>query len=140
MNPVRLVTLDDIPTIAEWALPRFRERHPRMGLEALMPMLKGAVDYPEFAHLVCTDNAVGMFAIEHTPWEPEPVVCDVFVTGRDASSAFEVSRVYQAGEQWARQVGAVEYRYGTDTDTDLSAIARRVGYDAMARNYVKKLR
>jgi len=89
---------------------------------------------------VMTNNAVGMFAVESVPWEPLPVVCDIFVVGRDASSAFEASRLYARGLEWAREIGAIEFRFGTDTDTDLDGIASRIGYDRVCRNYVKKLR
>ncbi|HEV2225073.1 MAG TPA: hypothetical protein VGR84_18925 [Candidatus Acidoferrales bacterium] len=141
MTSVRRVTIEEIPEIAEWAIPRFQKRHPRLTLAGMMPLLQAAASGQSNAvRLVCSDNAVGMFAVERTPWEPEPVVCDVFVAGRDAGSSFEAIRIYQDGERWARALGAVEFRYGVDTDTNLDLLAERIGYDRMARNFVKVLR
>lgn len=139
-NPVRRVTLRDLPELCDWAIPRFRERHPRITIGGMWPMLTTAIANPDCCHFVMTDNAVGLFATEIAPYEPMTVVCDVFVTGRDAGCAFEVTRIYKEGMAWAYELGAIEYRFGSDTTTDLSAIAERVGFDRVCTNYVKVLR
>ena len=137
-NPVRRVTEEDIPQMAEWAIPRFRARHPRITLEGMMPLLKMSLDDPD-SYFVRTDNACGLYAVERAPWEPLPTVCDVFLVARHSQYVLEALRIIDAAIEWAREKGAIEFRFGTDTDADLSSIADRVGYDRRAVNYVKLL-
>src|SRR6266576_2211163 len=69
-NPVRRVTRKDLPELCKWAIPRFRERHPRITVKGMMPMLLSALANPDECYFVMTDNAVGMFVVERAPYEP----------------------------------------------------------------------
>jgi hypothetical protein len=137
-NLVRPVQKGEIEYIAEWALPFFVSRHPRICMGSLYPLLNEALKNDD-CHLVRTDNVVGLFVVENSPWEPLPTVCDVFVASKKDASPFEVCRIYNAGLEWARDKKAIEYRYGTDGLSNLNGVAQRIGYDIVATNYVKRL-
>jgi hypothetical protein len=137
-NLVRPVQKREIEYIAEWALPFFIDRHPRISMSSLYPLLCAAVE-DDSSYLVRTDNVVGLFVVERCPWEPLPTVCDVFVASKKNASPFEVCRIYNAGLEWARDKKAIEYRYGTDGLSNLNGVAQRIGYDIVATNYVKRL-
>jgi len=140
-NPVRHVAKAEISYIAGWAIPRYLARHPRITIDRMLPLLLEAEADKDNFQLVRTNNACGLFTVEQSPWEPLKTVCDIFVVGREYcdSAAFEVCRIYANGLEWARTIGAIEFRYGTDGLTDLSSIAQRIGYDIVATNYVKRL-
>ena len=139
MSDVRRVTEAEIPELAEWALPRFRGRHPRISLEGMMPLLKMALIDPD-SYFVRTDNACGLYTVERAPWEPLPTVCDFFLVARHSQYVLEALRIIDSAIQWARGKGAIEFRFGTDTSANMQGLADRVGYDRMATNYVKVLR
>jgi hypothetical protein len=140
-NPVRHITKDEIISIAEWAIPRYKERHPRLTIDRMLPILLEAVADRDNFQLIRTDNACGLFVVEQSPWEPLKTVCDIFAVGRAGcgSAAFEACRLYKYAMDWAKDIGGIEFRYGTDGLSDLSGIAQRIGYDIVATNYVKRL-
>lgn len=140
-NPVTHVTKDEILDISEWAILRYRVRHPRLTIDRMLPLLLRAIEDRDSFHLVRTSNACGLFSVECSPWEPLKTVCDIFVVGKEnvSSAPFEVCRIYLSGIDWAKTIGAIEFRYGTDGLADLSGIAQRIGYDIVATNYVKRL-
>lgn len=124
---VRRVVEAEIDELMSWGMIRFRVRYPRCQPENVRPMLQLATRGGRMAFLR-TDNACGMFYAEITPWEPELVVHEVFVVSRKVVPR-EVLNLYKAGREWAREIGAVEYEFGSSTGIDITAIARRVGYN-----------
>ncbi len=130
---VRAVTDGDIEELALWALPRFQERHPRFTVEAAVALARMAAGANGFK-FIRTDNAVGLFLAQCTPWEPRATVFDIGVTGRkedhpNQHKDFEVVRIYRAGLAWAQEIKAVEFRFVSDCGYNLDAIAKRIGME-----------
>ncbi len=130
---VRAVTDGDIEELALWALPRFQERHPRFTVDAAVALARMATGANGFK-FIRTDNAVGLFLAQCTPWEPRATVFDIGVTGRkedhpNQHTDFEVVRIYRAGLAWAQEIKAVEFRFISDCGYNLDAIAKRIGMD-----------
>ena len=67
------------------------------------------------------------------------VVHEIFVVSRKVVPS-EVLSIYRAGRDWATEIGACEYEYGTSTGIDLEPMALRIGYDVKSQSYTKNLR
>ncbi len=157
---VRRVVEADIEEMMAWVMPRIQKIYPRCTVDSVMPMIRLALAGGKLA-LLRTDNAVGLFCAETTPWEPDINVYQIFLVSRvrtdDESAAFrdaseanqfrtslagglQPTAILQAAERWARSIGARTFQYGQDSGEDFDAFAEKVGYDVKTQGYVKILR
>lgn len=137
---VRNVTTAEVPELVLWGIEKIRSRYPRVDAQAITAFLtvccRGGT-----RRFLRTDNGCALFEMKQTAWEPLPVVEDVFVIVREPQfAALDARRLYSAGRTWAEEIGAVEFRFHSDTGLDITPIARRVGYDYRGYSFAKRLK
>lgn len=138
-STVRRVVAAEIDELIAWGLPRFQARFPRCTAQSIWPLLNEAVRGGRML-FVRTNSACGLFVAERTAWEPEIAVYDVFVVKRREAADDERDAIYRAGLQWAREVGAVSFQYGSSTGAKLESVAAAIGFDVPLSGYIKILR
>lgn len=136
---VRLVSSAEVDELVAWGLPKIQLRYPRATAQAIIPFLRNACRGGQVRFLR-TDNGCGLFQIVQTPWEPLPIVEEVFVIVREPQmNAKDARRIYSAARTWADEIKAVAFEYGGSTGVDITPIARKIGYEHRRYEFIKRL-
>lgn len=143
-NPMpvpRRVIEADLEEMCSWGIPRFLQRFPRLNRDGMLAFLRNAMGAPT-VFFVRTPNANGLACATVTPWEPLPTVYETWVVSRETTvkTGIEVLSIYRAMADWAKQIGAVEFRFGSDTGVDITPIAERLGVQGKHLIHVLKLK
>ena len=154
---VRRMTDADLYDVWEWAYPRIAEIHPRCTEEGIWPTVRAALGENR-CFFVRTENAVGLYIAETTPWEPLPTVYGVFLVGRTREDDVEGDRgadgqfrtslaaglqpiaILEAAYKWACDIKAFQFLFGTETKYDVSKFAERIGYDHATHGFCKLIK
>lgn len=134
---VRRVVEAEVGELCAKCLTLYQERFPRLELDAWVSYVRQALVRND-SRVVRTDNAWGMAQAVRTFYEPAPVVVDFGVMKLKTSLSDPVA-IYLDFENWARQIGAVEFRFGSMTGADLTPIAKRLGVTREHRSWSKDL-
>lgn len=129
VETVRRVNEAELDELLDWGLERFQQRYPRCSRESVLPMLRAATRGGKM-YFCRTDDVCGLFFAEVSPWEPMLFVYEVFVVSR-VVAAWQVKKIYQAGRDWAKSIGACGYRFGVSTGikgVDFEPLAKSIGY------------
>jgi hypothetical protein len=83
--------------------------------------------------LIRSENAFGCAVVESTLYEPRLWVKEqwVFSTSKTGESLL----IYKAMLDWAKNIGAFRFTFGSLTDADLDAVAKRLGEHAVHKSY-----
>lgn len=134
----RQVTPGEVDELLTWGLPHFAVCFPDATRDNIRPMLMLACNGGK-VRFVRTKHAVGLFALEATPWNPPGTVHKVFVVARQHAPA-EVLAMYEEGLRWAAACGAKWYHFEECAGYPIAPIAERIGYDATRVTYSKRLK
>lgn len=134
----RQVTPGEVDELLTWGLPHFAVCFPDATRDNIRPMLMLACNGGP-AHFVRTRHAVGLFALEKTPWNPLGTVHKIFVVARQHAPA-EVLAMYEEGLRWAVACGAKWYHFEECAGYPITPIADRIGYDATRVTYSRRLK
>lgn len=134
----RQVTPGEVDELLTWGLPHFAVCFPDATRDNIRPMLMLACNGGK-VRFVRTKHAVGLFALEATPWNPLGTVHKVFVVARQHAPA-EVLAMYEEGLRWAAACGAKWYHFEECAGYPIAPIAERIGYDATRVTYSKRLK
>jgi hypothetical protein len=122
---VRAIGEADIEELLEWGVPAYQARGHKVTAEAILPLCRVAIGGFPFRALR-TDYAFGVFAADKKPWEVTPAVVDLFLAWRDAEFVHQAVQICRSARQWAKSVGAYEFRL-VECDESMAAIAERIG-------------
>lgn len=86
-----------------------------------------------------TDHAFTITMLSCVPWLPTEWAADVVFTCADDGGMWEVLSLLRASIEWAHKRRASVWRIMSDTEYDVSALARRVGAIEVMPRYVLRL-
>lgn len=120
---IRRVVLNDLPWLLSVAYQRYGAYDPGPILTRLAEMMQR----PDWlvmrsAHAFAISNL--FVPAWRTQAEPE---CNVVILCAEPGGVWDAVRVLRESVRWARQKGCTAWWFGSETEVDISAIARRVG-------------
>lgn len=118
----RAVTVDDIPWILSLGYRRYGAYDPGKMLVYLL----NAVRNPD-GLLIRTDDALCISALILPVWRTSPHECHVIAAVAEKGKHWQLVRLLKRSLAWARERGCDKWIFGSETDTDVSALAKRVG-------------
>jgi len=105
----------EIEELVPWVAPLLQKRWPRLAAEDVGRWFKILLGERR-ALLVRTENCVGLAEFDATTKEPIPVVSENFIRGREGYDPEEPLLIHRRFLDWAVDLGAVEYRFKTDSE------------------------
>lgn len=85
------------------------------------------------------DNAFCISMLSVTPWIPAVYETNVVVICAEDNAVWESIKLLRASIEWARLRRCKVWRLSSDTDNDISLLAKRLGADEIAPRYVMRL-
>jgi hypothetical protein len=73
------------------------------------------------------------------PWLPTEWEAHVIFICADADAGWEALKLLRASVEWSRKRKAAVWRICSETDCDLSALAKRLGADELSRRFSLRL-
>ena len=135
-NLPRAVTEADLPELFEWGIPLYAERYPGVSIEGMLPLVRRAImgaPYRAFR----TADAFGIFMADQKPWMAAPEVFDICVAW-NGGAIHQAVMICREAIKWARSIRASRFML-IECDSDLSALAERIGCKETSRNHSRVL-
>lgn len=121
---IRLLTEDDIP----WVYDVSVRKYPHYDAVTTEGWYRNVVLKTPLLFLPQrTDNAFCISMLSFTPWLPASSECLVVFICADDGAHWEALKLMRASIEWARKRGCKFWRVSSDTDSDLTMFARRIG-------------
>lgn len=130
---MRLLTEHDIPWLNYLCKKKYSNRYDSSTTENWFRNI--VLKSPLTFHAIRTQNAFLIDMLSVMPWlpaEPENIV--VFVCADDGAS-WEALKLLRDSIAWARSRRCAIWRLSSDTETDLVAIAKRLGVTEISPRY-----
>lgn len=139
------VTEVELEEVAPWLMVSFKMRWPRCNENGVMSWIRAAISSPTTC-LVRSPQVVGAAVALTSPWEPLPIVEEVFTRYREPTEderngrepwkypGDEFIAVYEAMRAWATDIGAREMRFVKDTNARVSQLDKDIP-DAKKRSF-----
>ena len=105
----------EIDEIMSWLPPLLQKRWPRLATEDIARWFKCLMGERR-ALLVRTENIVALAEFDASTKEPIPSVSENFVRAREGYAVDEPSLIQKRFLEWAKDIGAVEYRFNIDSN------------------------
>jgi len=134
LHPVayRDLTFDDMP----WVLSLAHKRYPTFDPGGALRFLAIVIPAPQ----ALTIRSEGAFLIaSHVaapPWYPDQPECHVMALCAEAGAHWEAARLMRRSVAWAREQGCVRWRFHSETEHLIGALAERVGARKDSPRYV----
>ena len=131
------MTETDIPWLKYLGQKRYHEAFDLEGTEGWFRniVLKG----PLMFYPVRTDNAFLIAMLSCCPWTPSLFECNVILVCADDGAMWDALTLLRGSINWARRRQCVIWRLSSDTDYELSPLARRVGATELSPRFVLRL-
>ena len=126
------VTEAELDGLLEWGVSKLQQIFPDCTYESVQPMLRMATRGGKM-FFARTEDACALFVAEVTALQPVLFVRCVFILRRIGGGIanWGVKKLYQAGRDWAKEIGACGYYYqplaGEDMET-FEPQAKQLGY------------
>lgn len=133
---LRLLTEDDIP----WIFDLTDRKYPSYDKVTTEGWFRNLVlKQPLLFIPQRTDNAFCISMITFTPWYPAAHECTVVFICADDNAQWEAVKLMRASIAWARSRRCVYWRLSSETDADLTMMARRLGVKEISPRYSLRL-
>ena len=133
----RLLTEDDIP----WLFDMSTRRYPRYDRIATELWFRNLVLKTPLLYLPQrTENAFSVSMLAYTPWFPNDWECHVVFICAETHAEWEAMRLMRASVAWARSRKCTIWRVSSDTDSDLTMFARRLGAKEVSPRFTINLK
>jgi hypothetical protein len=87
-----------------------------------------------------SDGAFQITNLTMSPWTPTLPQADIVAVCAEDDCVWQVSELMRDSMKWAKQRGAWEWRFESNTDFDLGPIMRRLGAKTISPRYSMKFR
>jgi hypothetical protein len=126
----RLITPEDQPWAHYLIKKRYGEKYTYVEAEgwAINTVLKNSIAF--FAPR--TDNALLIAHFHAWPWTANEFCVDVMFICADDGAMWEAMELIRASIDWAKSRKAARWRISSETDYDITPLARRVGATKIA--------
>jgi hypothetical protein len=133
---LRRIGIDDVPFVLSLAYRRYRSFDPGKTLLWLAGILRA----PR-ALAIRDDNAFLICHITTSPWHtPEEKECHIVFCCAAEGYHWQAVKLLKQSVQWARGQGCILWRFHSDTDCSVGALAKRAGADEAPPRYLIDLR
>lgn len=127
----------DLPWLAYLCKKRYSHKYDQEGTEGWFRNI--VLKAPLLFYPARTDNAFTVTMLSCVPWLPTEWAADMVFTCADNGAMWEVLSLLRASIDWARRRRASVWRIMSDTEYDVSALARRMGASEIMPRYVLRL-
>lgn len=135
---VRRVTESDLEELIPVSIELLRKTYPDISLNAVVAFVRGNLNSNQ-ARIVRTGSAWGMAIIIRNFYE-EIVSAEIKFVCKIKHSAPDAVAIYEDLKKWSKSVGAKRLYYGTtSSDTNIEAIAKRIGFSRKMIGYMVEL-
>jgi hypothetical protein len=117
----RVANVEDIPWMLSVGYRVYGPYDPGPVLTYLVALLRN-----NDAQILRTDKAISVATLFKPPWSSVPE-CNVVALCAIDGAVWDAVRLLKATIIWARARGCAKWWFGSETNTDISAIAKRVG-------------
>lgn len=134
----RLLTEADIP----WLFPLFKKRYTNYPYDPITCegwFRNRVLKEPMLFLPQRTDRAFCISMLSVTPWIPANYETNVLIICAEDNAIWESIRLLHASIEWARLRRCTMWRMSSDTDHDVSILARRMGATEISPRYELRL-
>lgn len=130
---MRLLSEDDLP----WLIQVSRKRYAaKFDEEATIGWFRNiCLKAPLLFHPIRTDHSFCITMLTVMPWLPTEWEAHVIFICADHHAGWEALKLLRASVDWARRRKAAVWRICSETDYDLTPLARRLGAEELSHRF-----
>ena len=121
-NLLREATADDVPWIMSLGYSRYGPYDPGPVLSHIIHLIRS-----DHALFIRNDRAFAIGTLFVPPWRLTPPECNVLMLCSEPGAVWDAVRCLRRVVSWAKDKGCIKCWFGSETEYDISAVAKRVG-------------
>ena len=120
-----MTTENDLPWLISLGKKRYGSQYDYTTVEGWYRNI--VLKSPLMFHAARTQNAFAISMISCLPWTPSEFECNIVFICADDGAMWEAMKLLRDSIEWARIRKCVRWKLSSDTETDVYAMAKRLG-------------